>query len=398
MSWLNDFLKTELKKIEGQQLLRTLRIVTSQQAAKITLNGREIVNFSSNNYLGLANHPEIIEAFLEAATKWGIGAGAARLIVGNHLPHSELEDYIAEFKNKEAALVYTSGYHANVGIISALMGKEDEIFSDQLNHASIIDGCRLSKAKISIYRHRDVEHLEELLRQSKARKKLIVTDSAFSMDGDLAPLSEVVEIAEKYDAAVMIDEAHATGVFGPEGKGLAYHLGLQDRIEIQMGTLGKAVGVFGGYVVGSRDLINFLINRSRSFIFTTGYPIPVAAAVKKALEILRKDEERRKKLWQNVEFFRKKGEEIFQTEIKIESPIIPVIIGEPDDTVEVSSFLLDKGFYVGAIRPPTVPSGTSRLRISIMATHGEEEIEGLITALNEVTSRKKLKIKIGTLS
>ncbi len=395
MSWLEEYIEEELERIREENLLRKLRVVSSPQNARVIIDGRELINFSSNNYLGLANHPEIIEAFIEGAKRWGVGSGAARLIVGNHEPHSLLERRLAEFKEKEAALVYTSGYHANVGIISAIMGRGDEIFSDSLNHASIIDGCRLSKAKISVYRHRDMNHLEDLLRKSETKKKLIVTDSVFSMDGDLAPLNEIVELADRYDAAVMIDEAHATGVFGPGGRGLAYHLGLQDKIEIQMGTLGKAVGVFGGYVTGNRKLIDFLINRSRSFIFTTGYPPAMAVATSRALDLIEMVDELRNRLWENIRFFRKKAEETFGEKVEIYSPIVPIIIGEPEDTMEISHYLFQQGFFVGAIRPPTVPPGTSRLRVSLMATHKEEEIGRLIDTLHTITSRMGLKIRIG---
>ncbi len=395
MSWLEEYIEEELERIREENLLRKLRVVSSPQNARVIIDGRELINFSSNNYLGLANHPEIIEAFIEGAKRWGVGSGAARLIVGNHEPHSLLERRLAEFKEKEAALVYTSGYHANVGIISAIMGRGDEIFSDSLNHASIIDGCRLSKAKISVYRHRDMNHLEDLLRKSETKKKLIVTDSVFSMDGDLAPLNEIVELADRYDAAVMIDEAHATGVFGPGGRGLAYHLGLQDKIEIQMGTLGKAVGVFGGYVTGNRKLIDFLINRSRSFIFTTGYPPAMAVATSRALDLIERGDELRNRLWENIRFFRKKAEETFGEKVEIYSPIVPIIIGEPEDTMEISHYLFQQGFFVGAIRPPTVPPGTSRLRVSLMATHKEEEIGRLIDTLHTITSRMGLRMKIG---
>ncbi len=395
MSWLEKWIMEKIDEIKQKGLYRELREVSSPQRSRIIINGREVINFSSNNYLGLASHPEVIKALVNSAEKWGVGSGSARLIVGNHSPHNQLEKYIAEFKEKEASLVYTSGYHTNVGIITALMGKEDEIFSDQLNHASIIDGCRLSKAKISIYRHRDTGHLEELLSKSRAEKKLIVTDTVFSMDGDLAPLKEIVEIAGRYNAAVMVDEAHATGIFGPEGRGLAFHLGLQNEIEIHMGTLGKAVGVSGGYVAGSKNLINFLINRSRSFIFTTGYPVPLASAIIKAMEIMRKDERLRKKLWENIRFFEKRAEELFKREIHLSSQIVPVIIGREETTLKISADLYEKGFFVGAIRPPTVPPGTSRLRVSLMATHTFEEISDLLESLLSLGKKYGITLKIG---
>ncbi len=395
MSWLEEFLKNSLLQIRKNKLFRELREVSTSQGARIVINGKEVVNFSSNDYLGLASHPEVIQALIDSAKEWGVGSGAARLIVGNHSPHIQLEKFLAEFKEKEAALVFNTGYHANTGIISAIMNREGAIFSDELNHASIIDGCRLSKTEVKIFRHRDMEHLEKLLRESRAEKKLIVTDSVFSMDGDLAPLPELVELAAKYDAAVMVDEAHATGVFGPEGRGLAFHHNLQNKIEIHMGTLGKAVGIAGGYVAGSKALIDFLINKSRSFIFTTGYPPALADAIIQALKIIKTDDKRREKLWENVKFFQKKAEELFQTEIKIESPIIPIVIGDPEDTMRISRYLFVKGFFTGAVRPPTVPPGTSRLRISLMATHTEEEVELFLNTLKKAESEMRLNFRIG---
>ncbi len=401
-------LHSEIEILHKQNLYRRLRAVDSDQGAVLTIEGQQVINFSSNNYLGLANHPALKEAAIRAIQEFGTGSGASRLITGSMRLHHELEEKIAQFKSCEAALLFNSGYHANLGVLTALLQKGDMVFSDELNHASIVDGCRLSGATIQVYRHRDVNHLEELLRLAplpnplprgergkktsplprwegiKGRvRRLIVTDSVFSMDGDLAPLKDLALLAEKYETWLMVDEAHATGVWGPKGRGLVEEVWpearpayLQEHL-IQMGTLGKALGSFGAYIAGSQTLIDFLINKARSFIYTTALPPPVVAASLAALDLVEREPERRKKLWENVECFKSKlGEG--------KSPIIPFVIGGSEKVLELSERLFKKGLWVSAIRYPTVPQGTERLRITLMSTHTKEQLDCLVEALKSI--------------
>ena len=296
----DDFARCELEACRAAGLQRRIRWIEGAQDTWVTVDGRRALLLCSNNYLGLANHPAVREAASKAAVEYGAGAGASRLISGSMRLHRALEEQLAAFKGAEAALLFNSGYHANVGTISALVGNEDAVFSDELNHASIIDGCRLSGARIRIYRHNDVEHLAALLAGTAARRRLIVTESVFSMDGDTAPLAAICEVAERYNAMVMVDEAHATGVVGPEGRGVVAAEGLQRRVALQMGTLGKALGTFGAFVAGSRAMIDLLLNTARSFIYTTALPPPVVAAAAAALSIACADAERRQRLHDNA--------------------------------------------------------------------------------------------------
>lgn len=386
---------TEIAGIRQKNLYRFLRTVESDQAAEISFEGRKILNFSSNNYLGLANHPLLKKAATQATEKYGTGSGASRLITGSMTLHNELEETLARFKGTEAALVFNSGYHANLGVISTLVGEGDEIFSDELNHASLIDGCRLSKAHLNVYRHGDVACLEELLAGTKASKKLILTDSVFSMDGDLAPLKEILALAEKYDAMVFVDEAHGTGVFGKTGRGVVEHFGIDSRHPrlIQMGTLGKALGSFGAYVAGSKSLIELLVNKSRTFIFTTSLPPAVLAASKAAVELISRDDSFRKKLWENIEYFMDRGSWIVDRQIQRSaihdlrstmSPIIPLIIGDSGKTMEAAQKLFDQGIWATGIRPPTVPEGTSRIRLTLMASHTREQLDRCLGEIGEI--------------
>ncbi len=339
---------------------------------------------SSNNYLGIAAHPTLKKAAREAVEKFGCGAGASRLISGNMELHRELEARLAAFKQTEAALVFPSGYHANIGTLSALMGAGDTILSDELNHASIIDGCRLSRADIKIFRHRDVDHLESLLADSSdSGQRLIVTDSVFSMDGDVAPLTELVGLGYKYKAWVMVDEAHATGVFGSTGAGLVQERSLTNQVEIQMGTLGKALGGSGAYVAGSRELIDWLVNRARSFVYTTGVPPSVAATALAALEIVELEPERRAQLWENARFLAEGLKTLGYAPSSGESPVVPVIIGDARLTVDLSAALLRRGVLAYGVRPPTVPEGTSRLRLAPMATHSRGQLVQALEAFGE---------------
>jgi len=409
----------ELKSLRENQLYRSLKEIDSDQGVFVEFQGRQFLNFSSNNYLGLANDPRLKQAAIEATEKYGTGSGASRLITGSMYLHHQLEEKLARFKTTEAALVFNSGYQANLGILTALMREGDEIFSDELNHASIIDGCRLSRASTTIYRHKDLGQLEELLKgnslpfvkgsqkgflkdkiplnppfsKGEKKRRLIVTDSIFSMDGDAAPLKELAVLAEKYDCFLMVDEAHATGVFGKKGRGLVEatwpeglpHF-LKERL-IQMGTLGKALGSFGAYVAAKQDLIELLINKARAFIYTTSLPPGVLAASLKALDIVEQEPERRSKLWENVAQFQSKffhPSFIKGSQGGGASPIIPLLVGSSEKALQFSQQLFEKGFWVTPIRYPTVARGSERLRITLMATQSTEQIQSLIQALGEL--------------
>ncbi len=381
MGALEGYLEAELKRLKGTALHRTLRILTSAQGPRVRLNGRDFLMLSSNDYLGLANHPALKKAAARAMARYGVGAGASRLMAGSLEPLRELEAHIARFKDRQAALVFGSGYLANLGTITALAGPGDVILSDELNHASLVDGCRLSRAAVKIYRHLDTRHLEELLcGAASARRRFVVTDTVFSMDGDLAPLAQITELARHYDAAAIIDEAHAVGVFGPHGAGLAAQLGLQRAIDVQVGTLSKAVGAYGAYVAGSRLLIDYLVNRARSFIYSTALPPAIAAAASAALSLIEGEPWRLERLWQNARYLREQlercGFQIGQTE----SPILPVIVGEAGLALKLAEWLFARGIYVTAIRPPTVAAGTARLRLTPSASHTRAELDEALAA------------------
>lgn len=385
-----DFIQAELERLKRAGLYRELRAVAGEQGPTLVLDGREMLNFSSNNYLGLANHPALREAGKAAIDRYGCGSGASRLISGNMTLHEELESKIAALKGTEAALVFNSGYQANIGLLAALMGEGDVILSDSLNHASIIDGCRLSRAQTAVYPHCDLARLEEELKKTPAAGgKLIVTETLFSMDGDEAPLAEIVELAERYGAQVMVDEAHATGVFGPNGAGVVAKLGLGNRVPIQMGTLGKALGGFGAYVAGSKDLRDLLINRCRSFIFTTSLPPAVMAMAIAAIDLLSKEPQRRLALWHNCRAMKEGLKKLGFSLGESESQILPLIIGDAQKCMAFSERLLKKGVFAQGIRPPTVPPGTSRLRITLMATHTHEHLHQALKAFEEVREEFK---------
>ncbi len=336
-----DFIHTELERLKGQGLYRKLRVVEREQGPSLIVDGQEVLNFSSNNYLGLANHPALREAAKEAIDHYGCGSGASRLISGNMTLHLELEEKIAELKGTEAALVFNSGYQANIGLLSTLVGEGDLILSDALNHASIIDGCRLSRAKVVVYPHCDLERLECALREAPPRsQKLIITETLFSMDGDEPPLGEIVDLAERYGAMVMVDEAHATGVFGPNGAGVVAKMGLEERVLVQMGTLGKALGSFGAYVAGSQGLREFRINRCRSFIFTTSLPPAVLAMAIAAIDLLNKEPQRRLALWHNCRTLKDGLKRLGFSLGQSQSQILQLIIGEAEKCMAFSERLL----------------------------------------------------------
>lgn len=372
----------ELSKIEAAGLKRALKTVEGPQGPRVVVNGREVLLLCSNDYLGLANDPRLKDAAKKAIDEYGVGAGASRLVSGNMILHEALEDRIRRFKGTQAALVFNSGYTANIGLITALSDRQTEIFSDRLDHASIIDACALSLAKVKRYRNRDVGSLERLLKKSTARRKLIVTDGVFSMDGTIAPLREIAGLLDKYGATLIIDDAHGTGVLGANGKGTLEELGVSHPSIIQMGTLGKALGSFGAFVAGPKSLIDLLISKSRPFIFTTALPPAICAASIKALDIVEDEAERRARLKTNYEYLRaglnKGGLQTLGS-----TQIIPVIVGDADKAVKASERLLERGIFIQAIRPPTVPDGSSRLRITAMATHTKEDIDLAVDAIKD---------------
>jgi len=375
----DSFAEEILARRAAQGLRRRLRWIAGEQDRWVEVDGKRALLFCSNNYLGLANHPSLREAAERALREFGVGAGASRLVSGSMLPHRQLEQDLAALKQTEAALVFTSGYQANVGTIAALVDRADEVFSDELNHASLIDGCRLSRAKVSVYPHCDMERLESLLRASTARRRLIVTDSVFSMDGDEAPLRQICDLAERYEAMTLVDEAHATGALGPHGSGVVGREGLQQRVTLQMGTLGKALGCFGAFVAGKRSLIELLINDARSFVFSTALPPSIAAAAQAAVALVRPADDLRRRLAWNAARLHA-GLLDLGLDVPHCSHILPVIIGAPERTMDIAERLLEHGVFAQGIRPPTVPLGTSRLRVTLMATHTDADIDAALAA------------------
>jgi glycine C-acetyltransferase/8-amino-7-oxononanoate synthase len=364
-----------LEELRDRGLHRRLRLIGGPQGPRVTLNGKQVLLLCSNDYLGLANHPKVRGAAAEAAMRWGAGAGASRLISGNMQPHSRLEKRLAAFKGYESALLFGSGYLANTGTIAALAKEGEVVFSDELNHASIIDGCRLSRAETFVYRHADVEHLTWGLRKAGTRAALIVTDGVFSMDGDIAPLAELAELAKAHDCRLMVDEAHATGAIGPGGRGSVAAAGLSGEVDVVMGTLGKALGSYGAYVCADRETTDYLLNTARSFIFSTALPPSVAAAGMAALELLESQPERVERLGANAATLRRalidEGLEVGGTETQI----VPVPVGDAGSAMDLCERLLERGVFAQGIRPPTVPEGSSRLRFTVMSTHRREELE-----------------------
>ncbi|MFQ5786769.1 MAG: 8-amino-7-oxononanoate synthase [Thermodesulfobacteriota bacterium] len=382
-----NYISDELEKIKKSGLYRELNIVESAQGTHLKIKGKTYLSFCSNNYLGLANHPLVIKAVKDAVEKYGWGAGASRLVSGNMTLHEKLENEISRFKGKESTIVFPTGYMANIGTISSLVSKEDLVICDKLNHASIIDGCRLSGADLRVYTHCDMEKLENILMKStKYSRKLIITDTVFSMDGDLAPLPDIVSIARKYNAIVMVDEAHGTGVFGKKGRGVVEHFNLSEKVNIVMGTLSKAVGSLGGYITGDADLINYLRNKARSFVYTTALPSAVCAASVAGIKLIQKDPSLRTSLWNNVRYLNEKLKLLDFNVISSESQIIPIMIGDAKEAVNVSKFLHKEGILIPAIRPPTVPAKSSRLRMTVMSIHTRDDLDKLLNVLSDVKS------------
>lgn len=379
-----DFFHTRLQGLAAHSLTRTLRPLSSAVGPVVILNGRPVILLASNDYLGLATHPAVVQAAIDATTAYGAGSGASRLVCGTLPPHQELEASLAAFKHAPSALLFGSGYQANTGIIPALIGKGGLIFADRLSHASLIDGCRLSGADLRIYRHRDLNHLESLLTQRSAgRPVLIVTDGLFSMDGDLAPLADLAALAARFDAPLYIDDAHGTGVMGQNGRGTLEHFGVEHQIPFHMGTLGKALGSSGAYTVGSHEFVHYLINTCKPFLFTTAPTPASAAAASAALTLVQQDPARRARLWANRERLwtglRNLGFRLTDTV----SPILPILVGRADKALAFADQLLAHGVYAPAIRPPTVPDETSRIRVTVTSEHTLDQLEEALAAFKQ---------------
>ena len=384
-------LTAQLDDLRERGTFFKLRVLDDQQAPVCTYDGKRVINLASNNYLGLCNHPKLEEAAIAATKKFGVGSGAVRTIAGTMHIHMELEEKIAAFKGVEACVVFQSGFAANAGTVSSILGKEDFILSDELNHASIIDGARLSKAKIKVFRHKDIAHAEQLLQevQNEPGRKLLITDGVFSMDGDIGPLPGLCDAAEKYGAIMMVDDAHASGVLGRNGRGTIDHFKVHGRVDIQVGTLSKAIGALGGYVCGSRDLIDFLYHRARPFLFSTSHPPSVAATCIAAFDVLENEPERMEKLWENTRFWKKElallGFDIGgRATPASETPITPIIIGDGKLTMDFSRELFKEGVLGTGIAFPTVPEGKARIRTIMTATHTEEELQQALEVLERV--------------
>ncbi len=386
-------LTAQLEDLRARGTYFKLRVLDDAQGPVCHYDGREVINLASNNYLGLCDHPKLREAAIAAIGKYGVGSGAVRTIAGTMRIHMELEEKIARFKGVEACVVFQSGFTANAGTVSSILGKDDFILSDELNHASIIDGARLSRARIKVFRHKDVAHAEELLKeiQHESGQKLVITDGVFSMDGDIGPVRALAELCDKYGAIMMVDDAHASGVLGRNGRGSVDHFGCTQRVDVQVGTLSKAIGALGGYVCGSRDLIDYLYHRARPFLFSTSHPPSVAASCIAAFDILENEPERIERLWANTKYFQEQlrlaGFDIGgRTTPKSETPITPIIIGDGRKTMDYSRALFEQGLMATGIAFPTVPEGKARVRCIMTSEHTRAQID---KALEILTSTAK---------
>ncbi|MDP2154598.1 MAG: 8-amino-7-oxononanoate synthase [Sulfuricella sp.] len=377
-------LTNELKQLEGQGLLRRRRELESAQGVRIVVDGRECLSFCSNDYLGLASHPALIKAAQSAAARYGVGAGASHLVSGHSVLHHELEAALAAFTGLPSALLFSTGYMANLGIVTVLAGRDDEIFADKLNHASLNDAVLLSRAKFTRYPHLDLVVLEKRLAASRAKRKLVVTDAVFSMDGDIAPVPELLALCERHDALLVLDDAHGFGVLGTGGRGILEHFGVASERIVYMATLGKAAGVFGAFVAAPVDLTDFLVQRARSYIYTTATPPLLSAALSASLQLIEKEAWRRDRLRELIAILRQSLKLRRWRLMDSTTPIQPVIIGANQETLAVSEALRERGIWVPAIRPPTVLKGEARLRISLSAAHTVEDVEWLAQMLNEL--------------
>jgi glycine C-acetyltransferase len=386
-----SYLADQMNELKQKGTHFKLRVLEEPQAPECVFDGKRVINLASNNYLGLTTHPKLEEAAIAAIKKYGVGSGAVRTVSGTMSIHMELEEKIARFKKTEACVVFQSGFAANAGTVSAILGKDDFIISDELNHASIIDGARLSKAKIKVFRHKDIAHAEELLKEvaGEPGHKLIITDGVFSMDGDIGPLPALCDLAEKYGAIMMVDDAHASGVLGKNGRGTPDHFQVHGRVDVQVGTLSKAIGALGGYVCGSKELIDFLYHRARPFLFSTSHPPSVAATSIAAFDVLEQEPELMDRLWENTRFFKKElgllGFNIGGVNTPAsETPITPIIIGEGRLTMEFSRELFNEGVFTPGIAYPTVAEGKARVRTIMTATHTRDQLSRALEALKKV--------------
>jgi len=378
------FLDEALDQLRANGLYRRLRVLDGEQAHTARFDGRDVINLSSNNYLGLTTHPALREAAIRAVRDLGAGSGSVRTIAGTMELHMELERRIAAFKHTEAAVVFQSGFAANAGTVAAILGKEDLILSDELNHASIIDGARLSRAAIKVFPHRDAAALGRLLEETASvKRRLVITDGVFSMDGDIAPLREIAALAREHGAIMMVDDAHSSGVLGRNGRGTIDHFDLHGQVDIQVGTLSKAIGVLGGYVCGSKNLIEFLYHRARPFLFSTSHPPAVAAACLAALDVLEREPERIERLWSNTKRFKAGLKRLGFDTGASETPITPILVGEAETAMKFSDLAFERGVFAQGIGFPTVAKGRARLRTIVTATHGEEELDRALEILGD---------------
>lgn len=379
------FLKEKIQELKDQGVYRKLPVLSTENGSEIVINGQKAINLSSNNYLGFAGHPRLKKAAIEAVEKYGVGSGAVRTIVGNMDIHEEMERAIADFKHEEAVMVYQSGFNCNAGTIQAVTGKGDLIVSDELNHASIIDGSRLSRADKTIYKHSDMDSLEEVLKANRDKYEniLVITDGVFSMDGDVADLPGIVELAEKYEAMTYVDDAHGSGVLGENGRGTVDHFKLHGRIDFSIGTLSKAIGVIGGYVAGSETMKEWLSHRGRPILFSTSLPPAAVGAIIEAFKMLNETTEYTDRLWSNARFFKEKLGKLGFNTGHSQTPITPVIIGEEAKTMAFSKRLMEKGVFASGIVFPTVPAGTGRVRCMVTAAHTEDQLERAVRAFEE---------------
>jgi glycine C-acetyltransferase len=386
---LDAFLSEELDALHQKQLFRNLRVLEGRQLPEACFDGHSVINLSSNNYLGLNTHRRLVDAAKEATEAFGVGSGAVRTIAGTMRIHMELEEAIARFKHVEASVVFQSGFTANAGTVSSILGKGDLIISDELNHASIIDGCRLSRAEIRVFPHKDLSRLEAILKETASfpGKKLLITDGVFSMDGDIAPLPALVELGERYGAILMIDDAHSSGVLGKNGRGTVDHFNLHGRVDIQVGTLSKAIGSLGGYVCGSRKLIDFLYHRARPFLFSTSHPPAVAASCLAAFEVLQEEPEWIERLWENTRFFKAGLERLGFNTGQSETPITPIIVGKGGLAMRFSDELFAEGVFAQGIGFPTVSEARSRVRTIVTATHTQQQLRRALDVMGQVGGR-----------
>ncbi len=376
-----DFVQGEIEELKRQGVFRPLRVLSSAQGPRAVIDGKQVINLSSNDYLGLANDPRLKRAAIAAVEKWGAGTAAVRTIIGTMEMHLELERRLAAFKGTEACIVFQSGFTCNSGVIPVLVGEGDVIISDALNHASIIDGCRLTRAEIRRFAHKDMGELEQQLKDTQGyRRRLVITDGVFSMDGDIAPLPEIARLCKQYDAVSYVDDAHSSGVLGRNGQGSVHHFGLQGQIDVQVGTLSKAVGVLGGYVATTQGLVDLLIHRGRPFLFSTSHPPAVTAAAIEAVNIMESEPELIARLWQNARFFKEGLRSLGFDTGKSETPITPVIIGEEHAAMEFSDRLFENGVFAQGIAFPTVPRGQARVRTIVSAAHSQSDLEEALDA------------------